>query len=138
MRSASWTDRARHPRVSRGRVAGGHPHRDAGQGPGRGQRRYTSGRREIVELLRQRSRPYLFSNTAAPVIVATTCKALELVSRSEELRQRLWDNTRFFPDRHGWGRVPRTSRRAPHRPGDDRGRGLASRAAEALLERGST
>jgi glycine C-acetyltransferase len=59
---------------------------------------YTSGRREIIELLRQRSRPYLFSNTVAPVIVAASIKALEILSRSTELRERLMENTRYFRD----------------------------------------
>ncbi|MBI4523806.1 MAG: glycine C-acetyltransferase [Deltaproteobacteria bacterium] len=57
---------------------------------------YTSGRREIVELLRQRSRPYLFSNTVAPPIVAASIKALDLLSESTELRDRLMNNTRLF------------------------------------------
>lgn len=57
---------------------------------------YTSGRTEIVSYLRQRSRPYLFSNSVAPPIVAASLKALELVSGSGELRERLRNNTRFF------------------------------------------
>jgi len=57
---------------------------------------YTSGRREIIELLRQRSRPYLFSNSLAPPIAATSLWALELLSRSTELRDRLAQNTRRF------------------------------------------
>jgi glycine C-acetyltransferase len=57
---------------------------------------YVSGRKEIVDLLRQRSRPYLFSNTLAPVIAATSLCALDLLSRSTELRDRLERNTRFF------------------------------------------
>lgn len=57
---------------------------------------YTSGRKEIVEYLRQRSRPYLFSNTLAPMIAGGSLKALELVSRSTELRDRLESNTRYF------------------------------------------
>ena len=60
---------------------------------------YTSGRREIVALLRQRSRPYLFSNTLAPSIVAASLKALEIIGRSPELRRQLQANTRHF--RHG-------------------------------------
>lgn len=57
---------------------------------------YTSGRREIVELLRQRSRPYLFSNTVAPPVVAGAIAALELLEGSSELRDRLEKNTRLF------------------------------------------
>ena len=57
---------------------------------------FTSGRRHIVELLRQRSRPYLFSNSVAPHIVAGTLKALELLSSSTELRDKLEENTKYF------------------------------------------
>ena len=57
---------------------------------------YTSARQEIVDLLRQRSRPYLFSNTVAPPVVAGALKAMELVSESNELRDRLRENTAFF------------------------------------------
>jgi len=57
---------------------------------------FTSGRKEIVELLRQRSRPYLFSNTLAPAIAATTLKVLEILSESTDLRDRLEANTRAF------------------------------------------
>ncbi|MFC1773267.1 glycine C-acetyltransferase [Pseudomonadota bacterium] len=57
---------------------------------------YTSGRKEIIEMLRQRSRPYLFSNTVAPAICAATIKVLEMLSASTELRDRLEDNTRYF------------------------------------------
>jgi glycine C-acetyltransferase len=57
---------------------------------------YVSGRREIIDLLRQRSRPYLFSNTLAPVIAAASLKTLELITRSTELRDRLAANTREF------------------------------------------
>ena len=57
---------------------------------------YTSGRKEIVALLRQRSRPYLFSNTVAPPIVAASLKALELLSSSTELRDKLEENTKYF------------------------------------------
>ncbi|HYD83401.1 MAG TPA: glycine C-acetyltransferase [Opitutus sp.] len=57
---------------------------------------YVSGRKEIVELLRQRSRPYLFSNTLAPMIAAASIAALDLVEKSTELRDRLAENTAFF------------------------------------------
>jgi glycine C-acetyltransferase len=57
---------------------------------------FTSGRKEIVGLLRQRSRPYLFSNTVAPPIVAACLKALEILSASTELRDKLEANTKFF------------------------------------------
>ncbi len=60
---------------------------------------YTSGRREIVELLRQRSRPYLFSNTIAPPIVAASLKVLDLLEASDHLRERLRTNTKLFRTR---------------------------------------
>jgi len=57
---------------------------------------YTTGRKEIVEILRQRSRPYLFSNTLAPAIVATSLKVLEILESSTELRDKLAENTAYF------------------------------------------
>jgi len=57
---------------------------------------FTSGRKEIVDLLRQRSRPYLFSNTVAPPIVAACLRALELLTASTELRDKLENNTKYF------------------------------------------
>lgn len=57
---------------------------------------YTSGRKEIIEWLRQRSRPYLFSNTLAPVIAATSIKVLDLLETGGGLRQKLRDNSRYF------------------------------------------
>ena len=57
---------------------------------------FTSGRKQIVDLLRQRSRPYLFSNTVAPPIVAACVKALELLTASTELRDKLEENTKYF------------------------------------------
>jgi len=57
---------------------------------------YTSGRREIVAWLRQRSRPYLFSNSIAPVVAAASVRVLDLLEGSPEFRERLFDNTRFF------------------------------------------
>lgn len=57
---------------------------------------YTSARKEIVEMLRQRSRPYLFSNTLAPSICAASLKVLEMLSASTELRDRLESNTHYF------------------------------------------
>ncbi|GAA0403125.1 glycine C-acetyltransferase [Cocleimonas flava] len=59
---------------------------------------YTSGRTEIVELLRQRSRPYLFSNTVAPSVVAGALKAIDIAENSNELRKTLRENTRYYRD----------------------------------------
>jgi glycine C-acetyltransferase len=69
---------------------------------------YTSGRREIVELLRQRSRPYLFSNTLPPAIAGATLKVLDILSASTQLRDRLADNTRYFREgmsKRGFGEL---------------------------------
>jgi len=60
---------------------------------------YTSGRREIVQMLRQRSRPYLFSNTVAPPIVAASLAVLDLLTTSDDLRARLRSNTQLFRQR---------------------------------------
>ena len=60
---------------------------------------FTSGRREIIELLRQRSRPYLFSNTLAPSITGASIAVLELLSDTTELRDRLEKNTRYFREK---------------------------------------
>jgi len=60
---------------------------------------FTSGRQEIIAMLRQRSRPYLFSNTLAPAVAAGSIKALELLDKSTELLDRLADNTRYFRQR---------------------------------------
>ena len=57
---------------------------------------YTTGRKEIIALLRQRSRPYLFSNTVAPPIVAASIKVFEMLSSTSELRERLLANTKMF------------------------------------------
>jgi glycine C-acetyltransferase len=57
---------------------------------------YTSGRKEIIDLLRQRSRPYLFSNTVPPSICAASLKVLEMLTESTALRDRLEENTRYF------------------------------------------
>jgi glycine C-acetyltransferase len=57
---------------------------------------YTSGRKEIISMLRQRSRPYLFSNTVAPSIVAASIKVLDLLEKSTDLRDKLESNTKYF------------------------------------------
>jgi len=97
---------------------------------------YTSARREIVELLRQRSRPYLFSNSVPPSVVGASLKVLDLLSGSGELRERLRANTQYFrramteqgfqvpPGEHPI--VPVILGEAP----------LAVRMAERLLEKG--
>jgi len=97
---------------------------------------YTSGRKEIVDLLRQRSRPYLFSNTMAPPIVAASIAALDLLSTSGELRQRLQQNTRLFREgmtQRGFAIVPGEHPIVPIMLGEA---ALAAKMAEAMLKRG--
>jgi glycine C-acetyltransferase len=97
---------------------------------------YTAARKEIVDLLRQRSRPYLFSNTVAPSIVAGSLKAIELLQRSTELRDRLEANTRFFRDgmtRRGFNILPGEHPIVPIMLGDAT---LAARMAELMLAKG--
>ena len=60
---------------------------------------FTSGRQEIIDLLRQRSRPYLFSNTVAPAIVATSIAVIDMLSATTDLRDRLEKNTKYFRDK---------------------------------------
>ncbi|MGQ9798562.1 MAG: glycine C-acetyltransferase [Ignavibacterium sp.] len=60
---------------------------------------YTSARKEIVDLLRQRSRPYLFSNTVAPAIIAASIKALDMLSSTTHLRDKLEENTKYFREK---------------------------------------
>jgi glycine C-acetyltransferase len=60
---------------------------------------FTAARKEIVDLLRQRSRPYLFSNTLAPAIVGASIKAMDMLAASTELRDKLADNTQYFRDK---------------------------------------
>jgi glycine C-acetyltransferase len=97
---------------------------------------YASGRREIIEILRQRSRPYLFSNTVAPPVVAGALKALELLSGSTGLRDRLEANARFFREgmaKLGFELLPGDHPIIPVMLGDA---ALAARFAEALLAKG--
>ncbi|MCS7024600.1 MAG: glycine C-acetyltransferase [Bryobacteraceae bacterium] len=97
---------------------------------------YTAARREIVEILRQRSRPYLFSNSVAPAIVAASLTALELIEQSRDLIERLEDNTRFFREgieKLGFEVLPGAHPIIPIMIGDAV---KAVRLAEALLELG--
>jgi glycine C-acetyltransferase len=97
---------------------------------------YVSARAEIVALLRQRSRPYLFSNSLAPVIAAASLKVLDLIEDSEELRTRLAENTALFRARMteaGFEILPGEHPIAPVMIGDA---AKAGRMAELLLERG--
>jgi len=97
---------------------------------------YTSGRKEIIELLRQRSRPYLFSNTLCPSIAGASIAALNLLKHSTKLRDTLEANTRFFREEMtaaGFDIVPGVHPIVPVMLGDA---ALASKFADAMLERG--
>jgi glycine C-acetyltransferase len=97
---------------------------------------YASGRKEIIELLRQRSRPYLFSNSVAPPIVAASLKVLNLLTESADLRQRLRENAVFFRQRMveaGFNVLPGEHPIVPVMFGDAV---AASRMAALLLEKG--
>ena len=97
---------------------------------------YTSGRQEIIDMLRQRSRPYLFSNTVAPPIIGASLKVLDMLSEAGDLRERLHGNTRLFREGMtalGFDIVPGEHPIVPVMLGDAV---LAGRMAEALLEKG--
>ncbi|MER5254363.1 MULTISPECIES: glycine C-acetyltransferase [unclassified Streptomyces] len=97
---------------------------------------YVAARAEIVALLRQRSRPYLFSNTLAPVIAAASLKVLDLLESAGDLRERLAANTALFRSRmtqEGFDILPGDHAIAPVMIGDA---SVAGRMAELLLERG--
>jgi glycine C-acetyltransferase len=97
---------------------------------------YVSGRKEIVAMLRQRSRPYLFSNSVAPPIVAASLTVLELIKSAGELRQRLRDNTTFFRKQMtaaGFDILPGDHPIVPVMVGDA---ALAARMAQVMLEKG--
>ncbi len=97
---------------------------------------FTSARKEIVELLRQRSRPYLFSNTVAPPAVAGALKAIDLVSESSVLRDQLSANTILFRDgleRYGFDLLPGVHPIVPVMLNDAT---VASKFADAMLKEG--
>lgn len=97
---------------------------------------YTSGRRELIEMLRQRSRPYLFSNSVAPPIVSASIRALELLMASTQLRDKLMQNTHFFRQeitKVGYDVLPGEHPIVPIMIYDA---ALASRVADEMLHRG--
>jgi len=97
---------------------------------------FTSGRKEIVDMLRQRSRPYLFSNTVAPAIVGAAIKAFEMLSATTERRDRLEQNTEHFRSamtEAGFALRPGVHPIVPIMLGEAR---LAATMADAMLERG--
>lgn len=97
---------------------------------------YVSAKKEIVDLLRQRSRPYLFSNSVAPAIVGASLKVLDLVTRTSELRDRLFSNTRFFREKLaalGFNILPGEHPIVPIMFGDA---SATAKFAEALLRKG--
>ncbi len=107
-----------------------------GKALGGGSGGYTSGRAEIIQLLRQRSRPYLFSNSLLPPVLGASLKALEILERSTGLRDRLEENTRLFRKgmaRVGFNLVPGEHPIVPIMLGDA---ALATRMADRLLAKG--
>ncbi len=97
---------------------------------------YTSGPREVIDMLRQRSRPYLFSNSVAPPIVAASIRALQLLSESTELRDRLESNTKFFRQslsQIGFDILPGEHPIVPIMLGDA---ALATKMADRMLQKG--
>ncbi len=107
-----------------------------GKALGGGSGGYTSGRREVVEMLRQRSRPYLFSNSLPPPIVAASLKSIELLQRSTELRDKLEANTKYFRGamtEAGFNIAPGTHPICPIMLGDAV---VAAKMAERMLEKG--
>ena len=97
---------------------------------------YTAARKPVVDLLRQRSRPYLFSNTVAPCVVAASLKAIEMITQSTELRDRLEENTRYFRaglERTGLTIKPGAHPIVPVMLGDA---ALSQRFAARMLEKG--
>ena len=107
-----------------------------GKALGGGSGGYTSGRKEIIDMLRQRSRPYLFSNTVAPAICAASLKVLEMLSESTALRDRLEENTRYFRQgmRDAGFAIPEGDHPiVPVMLGDAK---LAQKMSQKLLERG--
>ena len=97
---------------------------------------FTSGRAEIVDLLRQRSRPYLFSNSVAPAVVGASLKVLDLLESSGDLRARLRENTAWFRERMtmlGFDILPGDHPIVPVMIGDA---GRAARLADLLLDKG--
>ncbi|MCG8600079.1 MAG: aminotransferase class I/II-fold pyridoxal phosphate-dependent enzyme, partial [Verrucomicrobiales bacterium] len=96
---------------------------------------YTSGRKEVIELLRQRSRPYLFSNSVAPAIVAASLKALDLLEADSSLIDSLRSNASYFRERvekAGLSTLPGEHPIIPVMLGDAK---LAAGMAEELLKR---
>ncbi len=107
-----------------------------GKAIGGGTGGFTSGRRELIELLRQRSRPYLFSNAVPPMICAAGLKALELIQQGDELRVRLQENASFLRQalvKLGFRLKPGSHPIMPVMIGDA---ALAVRMADRLLEEG--
>jgi glycine C-acetyltransferase len=97
---------------------------------------YTSGRREIIDLLRQRSRPYLFSNSVAPAVVGASLKVLDLLETGDDLRARLRENTAWFREQMtglGFDILPGDHPIVPVMIGDA---ARATQMADLLLEKG--
>ncbi len=97
---------------------------------------FTSGRKEIIELLRQRSRPYLFSNTVAPAVVGASIKVIDMLTGSTELRDKVWSNALYFREemvKAGFNIVPGNTAIVPVMLYDEP---LAMKMADMLLHEG--
>lgn len=97
---------------------------------------YTSGRRDLIEWLRQRSRPYLFSNTLAPVIAATSIKVFNMLSQSGDLREKLEENSAYFRsemEKRGFKLAGRGHAIIPVMIGDAK---IAGKMADQMLKKG--
>jgi len=97
---------------------------------------YVGARKEIIDLLRQRSRPYLFSNSVAPAIVGASLKVLNLLTEAREIRERLFENTRFFREEMSTLGFDILSGEHPIVPVILGDAALASKMAERLLQKG--
>ncbi len=97
---------------------------------------YTSGKKEVIEWLRQRSRPYLFSNSLAPSIVTASIKVLDMLAQGDELRAKLWDNAAYFREKMsaaGFTLAGKDHAIIPVMLGDAK---VASEFARCMLEQG--
>lgn len=97
---------------------------------------YTSGKKEVIDWLRQRSRPYLFSNSVAPTIVQASIRVLDMLAEGDKLRQQLWDNSHYFREQMSKAGFTMAGADHPIIPvmvGDAK---LASDMADRLLEEG--
>ncbi|MEX2321804.1 MAG: aminotransferase class I/II-fold pyridoxal phosphate-dependent enzyme, partial [Saccharospirillum sp.] len=97
---------------------------------------YTAAAKPIVDWLRQRSRPYLFSNSLSPSIAAASLNVLDMIEQGDELRQQLWDNTRYFREQMEVAGFTLAGAHHPIIPVMVGDASVASTMADKLLQRG--